>query len=195
VQKLSNQARTFYSQKGTKIKRALIVEAILVIPFLVAGIACWLFGIRYNDSVSLPSGLYLITRSRDANIASFCPEGDYGRISAIRAYRGGGSCADGAAPIMKPIAARPGDVVEVSKNGITINGKELPNTQPKKNDRHGRPLEHYPYGTYRVATDQVWVVSTYNPNSFDSRYFGPIRTSIISCRLKPLWTSGQYKLP
>ena len=82
----------------------------------------------------------------------------------------------------------PGDVVVLSKSGLQVNGKLLGNTAPRSQDSNARPLPHYPFGTYRVGSGTVWVASSYHPLSFDSRYFGPISTSIIRHRLKPFLT-------
>jgi conjugative transfer signal peptidase TraF len=89
---------------------------------------------------------------------------------------------------MKPVIASAGDVVEVSERGIAVNGSMLPNTAPKTNDSQGRPMRPWPFGQYRVASGFVWVASSYNPWSFDSRYFGPIPGSLIRERLKPFLT-------
>ena len=75
---------------------------------------------------------------------------------------------------MKPVVASAGDIVEVSSRGITVNGVLLPNTAPKTKDSKGRPMQPWPSGQYRVSAGFVWVASSYNPWSFDSRYFGPI---------------------
>ena len=37
-------------------------------------------------------------------------------------------------------------------------------------------------------TGTVWVASSFNSRSFDSRYFGPISESAIKHRLVPIWT-------
>jgi len=42
-------------------------------------------------------------------------------------------------------------------------------------------------GLYGVEPGTVWVASTYNAGSYDSRYMGPIPTSQIRRRLRPLW--------
>jgi conjugative transfer signal peptidase TraF len=89
---------------------------------------------------------------------------------------------------MKPVVAIPGDTVNVSERGIAVNGKLLPNTAAKTKDSQGRPMTPWPFGTYRVAPGVIWVASSYNPWSFDSRYFGPIPVRIIRGRLKPLLT-------
>jgi conjugative transfer signal peptidase TraF len=89
---------------------------------------------------------------------------------------------------MKPVVAIAGDTVEYSEFGIAVNGNLLRNSAPRSRDSKGRPLVHFPFGTYRVAADMVWVVSSYHPLSFDSRYFGPILAAAIRERLRPLLT-------
>jgi conjugative transfer signal peptidase TraF len=98
-------------------------------------------------------------------------------------------CPDHYAPIMKPIAARPGDRVTVTRKAILVNGTPLPNTQQFTNDNRQRPMNPWPEGTYTVVPGTLWVVSTYNKYSFDSRYYGPIYASQVIAHVKPLWTT------
>jgi conjugative transfer signal peptidase TraF len=90
---------------------------------------------------------------------------------------------------MKPIVARAGDVVTVSEQGIGVNGRLLPNTAPLRTDTHGRPLTPWPFGRYVVTADTVWVASSHNLRSFDSRYFGPVPTAGIRDYVRPLMTA------
>jgi conjugative transfer signal peptidase TraF len=92
--------------------------------------------------------------------------------------------------LLKPIAASEGDRVEASNAGISVNGRLLPNTAPRVRDSMGRPLDHYPFGTYVVQQGEVWVASSWNYKSFDSRYFGPVRLSMIRHYVRPVWTCG-----
>jgi conjugative transfer signal peptidase TraF len=153
-------------------------------PFLILGIA----GIRINTSPSLPLGLYKEKTDRRAPLIEFCPEEPYGKFAAGRGYRSVGNCPDGAGPLMKPVVASEGDVVDVSNRGIAVNGVLLPNTAPKTKDSQGRPMQPWPYGQYWVPFGLVWVASSYNPWSFDSRYFGPSSTGNVRNRLKPFLT-------
>jgi conjugative transfer signal peptidase TraF len=145
-------------------------------------------GIQVNASTSLPLGLYKITTDPSAKLVEFCPAEPFASLSAIRDYRGKGNCPDGAEPLMKPIVAVEGDTVEVSTSGVTVNGKLLPNSSSRPFDRQNRPLAHWSFGTYRVAVGTVWVISSFNSRSFDSRYFGPIRISSVRSRLRALIT-------
>ena len=145
-------------------------------------------GIRINASPSLPIGLYKTTSDPTAKLVEFCPEEPFASLSVSRGYRIKGSCHDGAEPLMKPIVAVKGNVVVISNKGITVNGKLLPNSTARLSDTKGRPLTHWPFGQYQVATGTVWVVSSFNSRSFDSRYFGPVPITAIRHHLRAIFT-------
>ena len=167
------------------IKRiAVIVAAILVGIFQLFGAV----GLRINTSLSLPLGLYITTADTTASLVEFCPAEPFATLAIVRGYRDRGTCKDGAAPLMKPVVANSGDVVDVSERGISVNGKLLSNTGPLSKDTKGRRLESWPAGNYIVAPGTVWVASSYHPRSFDSRYFGPISIAAIRGRLRALLT-------
>lgn len=168
----------------TRAGRNGVVIAVGLLSVIGVGFA-W-FGIRVNTSYSLPMGLYASTTDASAALIEFCPERRFAYESSGRHYRTSGFCADGAVPLLKPVVARPGDVVEMSDRGISVNGRLLPWTAPVAKDSQGRPLEAWPTGHYAVAPGTVWVASTYNRGSYDSRYMGPIPTRLIRSRLKPL---------
>ena len=151
--------------------------------FALFGIA----GLRINSSASLPVGLYIASSA--GAFAEFCPD-DYG-LSAERDYRhkpllalwAKGVCPDGAAPLLKPVVGRAADEIVLSPAGITVNGKLLPHTAPLAQDSAGRPLMHWPFGHYRTAPGTLWVASSYNQRSYDSRYLGPIPQRAVRARL------------
>jgi conjugative transfer signal peptidase TraF len=147
-------------------------------------------GVRLNVTPSVPIGLYQVSNDPTASFVEFCPPSEFGPLSVEREYRGRStSCLDHGEPLLKPIIAREGDAVEVSSEGISVNGTLIPNTVAKKTDTAGRILTAWPQGMYSVEAGTVWVVSRYNPRSFDSRYFGPIRVGQIKNHLQPLWTA------
>ncbi len=153
----------------------------------LSGIA-FFSGVRINTSYSLPMGIYLRTADPTAPYIEFCPEGRFAAESSERGYRTRGLCPDGAVPLLKPVVATEGDRVDVSNEGIAVNGRLLPQTAPVAHDRLGRTLQSWPVGAYLVGAGQVWVASTYNRGSYDSRYMGPIPVRLIRARLRPLWT-------
>jgi conjugative transfer signal peptidase TraF len=175
----------FRSPDNRQAKRlGLAVIAILMGTFLLGGIA----GMRINGSPSLPLGLYISTSDPKAPLVEFCPPEPYAVLAIRRGYRTRGTCADGATPLLKPIVAVEGDLVEVSSAGISVNGRMVPNSAPRLTDTAGRPMPVWSVRTQRVGADTVWVVSSYNARSFDSRYFGPITLRSITARLRPLVT-------
>jgi conjugative transfer signal peptidase TraF len=94
-------------------------------------------------------------------------------------------------PLIKRVAAIHGDVVRVSTHGVYVNGVRWPRSVPLDHDGEGRTLRPYPFGDYRVAAGEVWVMSNH-PRGLDSRYFGPVAAASVISRLEPLltWTSA-----
>lgn len=148
---------------------------------------CGWLGIRLNLSPSLPAGLYVTTKT-PARLIEFCPAEPYASLAIARGYRDEGTCPDGAMPLLKPIVANAGDLVDISDRGIAVNGSLLRNSAPLRVDTKGLPLPAWRSGHYVVAPGMVWVASSYNPRSFDSRYFGPVPVPAIRDYVRPLAT-------
>ena len=169
------------SDRVPKIRRAALVAVVVSIS------AFQLFaflGLRINTSPSLPLGLYVVTTDGSANLIEFCPAEPFAALSLVRGYSDPGVCRDGGAPLLKPVAAKAGDLVELSRHGISVNRVLLANTAPLSKDTKGRPLEPWHFGRFLVAPGTVWVASSYHSRSFDSRYFGPVDTTAIRHRMK-----------
>jgi conjugative transfer signal peptidase TraF len=165
-------------------RTALVTVLVSISVFQLFGF----LGLRINTSPSLPVGLYVVTTDGSANLVEFCPAEPFATLSLIRGYRDAGSCRDGGAPLLKPVVANAGDLVELSVRGISVNGQLLPNTAPLPKDTKGRPLTPWPFGRYPLTPGTVWVASSYHSRSFDSRYFGPVYTTAIRHRLKAFLT-------
>jgi conjugative transfer signal peptidase TraF len=170
------------------LKSGLRRFAILLPAIMLLAAAMAIAGVRINTSYSLPLGFYLTTRDVNARLIEFCPAEPFASESSARGYRTRGTgCADGAVPLLKPVVAVAGDHVAVSAEGIRVNGRLLPNTAPLYHDAIGRGLYPWPFGAYVVEEGTMWVASTYNRGSYDSRYMGPIKISQIRSRLRALW--------
>ena len=87
--------------------------------------------------------------------------------------------------LLKPLMAGPGDLVDATGNVLLINGKAVGAIADR--DGVGRPLPHW-RECRRLGPDQFFAISTRVPNSFDSRYFGPIRRAQIAAVRRPLLT-------
>jgi conjugative transfer signal peptidase TraF len=187
VEATMKQAGPRSSKPARKRRPVLLATAITFISTIgIAGIA----GVRWNPTASVRTGLYVITDDANAPLVAFCPTGEAATEAIARGYRPRGlQCPDKYAALLKPVAARAGDKVEVSHNGISVNGRLLPNTASFKTDVKKRPMHVWPNGTYIVQPGTVWVLSTYNKYSYDSRYYGPIQLSTVITHAKPFWTS------
>lgn len=147
-------------------------------------------GITINWTPSIPVGLWQQTRItgpvRPGDIIRICPPSD---PQTQRYVERGGFCPGNVLPYDKPVAAVAGDIVTTSGRGsLFINGKPFLGSAPLPTDTAGRPLKPYPEGTYVVPVGQVWVISTSNPGSYDSRYFGPLDASGVIGTLTPVLT-------
>src|SRR5712664_1013742 len=120
--------------------RAVFWACLLASPFFLGLVAGWVFGIRFNLTPSLPLGFYITSDSPSANLVEFCPQRAAASISLSRQYRTAGACPDGGAPLLKPVVAFSGDQVQVSADGIRVNGQLLPNSTGRFRDTMRRPI-------------------------------------------------------
>lgn len=137
--------------------------------------------VRLNVSPSAPVGFY---RTVDGSVARgalvvTCVPPAAARVARDRGYLGTGPCPGGVQPILKPIGALPGDLVELAPDAVTVNGVRLPNSVTAARDSQDRPLPHVPWGRYLVPPEDVWLFATGTAQSWDSRYFGPIRLDAV----------------
>jgi conjugative transfer signal peptidase TraF len=158
------------------VKRFVLVAVAPAIAASSIVLLLGVFGIRLNiASNSLPPGLYRIVPAGKGSDLLICPTGVAEKVSIEREYRiKSFGCGDGYAPLLKPITARAGDTVTLSQAGVAVNGKLLQNSKQYPKDGIGRPMPMVPFGTYAILPGTVWVISSYNRFSFDSRYFGPV---------------------
>ena len=157
------------------------------------------FGIVFNYTHSAPFGLYREQFDSEATIHSpapyvfFCPDRRWSSMQGEPNYRDPmRTCLDGFSPLIKPVVAWPGDLVSVSASGISVNGRLLSNSAPIERDSKGHELRPFAGGEYRVGPKELWVVSSFSPRSFDSRYFGPIPLRSVHSWLRPLLVERTY---
>ena len=136
----------------------------------------------WNVSASVPLGLYRIEPAahlRVGDLAALRPPPALGRFLAARRY------VEANALLLKPVAAVPGATVCREANLITIDG--APRAAALGEDRSGRPLPSWS-GCRRLEPGELFLLAPASLDSFDSRYFGPVRTSHVVGRAVPLWT-------
>jgi conjugative transfer signal peptidase TraF len=155
--------------------------------------------LRLNLSSSIPAGWYVARDVRTGSplqrgtLVAACLPSSVAAWGRSRGYLHRGSCPGGTAPVGKPIFAIGGDTVVVRSNGLELDGTPMPRTGALPRDSDGRPLMRVPDGRYVIPPGEVWLVSTFSPRSWDSRYFGSVPASAIVSALTPLWVFTDYR--
>jgi len=192
-----------FKHRLVRILRAFARLRTIFLPLGVLAIAAMLlctgFGVVFNYTHSAPFGLYREQFDSEASIHSpapyvfFCPDRRWPSMRGEPNYRDPmRTCPDGFSPLIKPVVAWPGDLVSVSSDGISVNGHMLKNSAPIERDSKGQKLRPFAAGEYTVGSKELWVVSSFSPRSFDSRYFGPIPLKSVHSWLRPLLVEPAY---
>jgi len=152
--------------------------------------ATWFWDLHVNVSASAPRGLY---RTVDApptreRLVAACLPLELARVGRERGYLGVGDCPGGVQAVLKRIAAVGGDIVDVSPRGVRVNGRPVPNSETALVDSRGRGLSHAGWGRHAVRAGEVWLLSTHDPRSWDSRYFGPLNAGHLRATVRPVLT-------
>ena len=144
----------------------------------IQGILLWA-GIVINDTPSLPEGFY---QKKNAPVEKGCfvlfrlPTSELSSRPYAREN------------LIKQVAATEGDCVRISAEGVSVNGRLLANSLPLPTDRDGLPLPQLTLDDYTLRTGELLTMSTYNPRSFDSRYFGLVPRGSVIAVVVPVFT-------
>lgn len=146
-----------------------------------------------NISDSLPIGVYrrVDTEVKHGDTVLFCLMESPAKLALQRGYITklwlNNGCPLNARSLMKPVVAIQGDTVVVNDSGVSVNGVLIENSKPLAQDGKQRKM---PTLTINKAVGEamVWLVSSYNPYSWDSRYYGAVPTSNIISVIQPLFT-------
>ena len=91
-------------------------------------------------------------------------------------------------PLLKRVGAVAPQEVCVFGALVWIDG--VPVAAVRSADRLGRPLPSWPQ-CRRLQAGEIFLLSTTNPASFDSRYFGPVSTSAVIGVAHPVWLESR----
>jgi conjugative transfer signal peptidase TraF len=153
------------------------IVATIVLVAIAAPLVARHSGLRFNDTTSLPVGLYRRATGPSPYVAICLPQATVSSAIGAGLSLPSGECPDGHRPILKKIYRATSDKpITFDERGFRINDRLLANTAPKEKSKTGARLQHQAFGTYR---DGLWAISDYNPDSFDSRYFGPVSQASI----------------
>lgn len=169
--------------------KALIACAVFAATVVGGTLAAREAGFVYNHSASMPIGVWKVRAgpATRGDVVLVCPADNALFRSARDAkYLMHGTCPGGFAPLLKPVAAVAGDLVRVTADGASVNGKPVENTRLQRVDGAGRLLPRNQVGSHIVGAGEVWLLSSYNAYSFDSRYFGPLRSGEVRGIARPV---------
>ena len=140
----------------------VIAIALLLIPAVGAPTPL----LVWNTSPSVPIGLYAVTRTwpRPGDLALVRLPVDMALLAARRTYLGR------SAYLLKPVVAVVGDQVCRHSDRIFLNGHSM--AVARWEDRIGRSLPVW-QGCQTLAAGEFFLLAD-DPDSFDSRYFGPL---------------------
>lgn len=136
----------------------------------------------WNASASVPIGLYDIDSSGDlqeGDLVAAMPDKALADFMVERGYIGRG------VPLMKHVAARPGQEVCRTGNAVTVDG--VPFGDALDRDKRDRPLPVW-QGCRRIADGEIFLMNSDVPDSLDGRYFGPVPTHTVIGKARPLYT-------
>jgi conjugative transfer signal peptidase TraF len=135
----------------------------------------------WNMSKSAPMGLYLVrpgaSLSRGDMVAAFAP-GPARLLAARRHYLPFN------VPLIKRVAAAPGDIVCARGRAVFVNGIRV--ALRLSHDARGRTLPWWE-GCEPLLPGRYLLLMTHAPASFDGRYFGAVGEAEIIGPARPLW--------
>lgn len=136
----------------------------------------------WNVSASAPIGLYAIEPASTIEVTELLavmPPAALASFMVERGYIGQGI------PLMKRVAALPGQEVCRTDSAITVDGVLYGDALER--DRIGRPLPVW-RGCRRISVGELFFMNFTVQDSFDGRYFGPLPADAVIGRAMPLYT-------
>ena len=137
----------------------------------------------WNASASAPVGLYAVgdaaPAARGDMVIARVPD-EFRMMAARRRYLPAN------VPLVKRVAAEPGDEVCAIGERVTVNGRLI--VRRLDRDGAGRPMPWWS-GCALLAPGQFFLLMTDSPASFDGRYFGVSGAGDIVGRAQLLWRS------
>jgi len=173
------------------LKKAFNITVIFLLFLVVDLLAlAFLIGYRINMTDSYPLGIYQLTDDavKKGELILYCPpDTELFHDAQERGYFSYGLCNGFLSPLAKKLVAIPGDHVRSSDEGIYINEVLQTNSHALTLDSVGRALQ--PVSINDVLTNNtIFILSDFNPGSFDSRYFGAVPYDGIQGVIRPVWT-------
>ncbi|HSV78956.1 MAG TPA: S26 family signal peptidase [Ramlibacter sp.] len=138
--------------------------------------------IVYNSSSSAPLGWYRVHSVTSLKVGDYVLATLPTAAAALAAQR---DYLPVGVPIVKRVSAVASQHVCARDDALMIDGR--PSGRILRSDRQGHPLPVWQQ-CRNLISGELFLLSTTNPASFDSRYFGPIRSFAVLGQAVPLWT-------
>lgn len=166
----------------------VLLSALSMVVASVSAIAT-VGGYRLNLTPSEPVGLWrteALNRSAEiGDLVFVCPPATAVFEEARRrGYLRRGLCPGGFAPLIKTVAALPGQRISIG-DSVEVDETMIGSSRLRKNDGQGRPL--HPYCGGIVPPDHLFLHTSF-ASSYDSRYFGPVPDSGLLGLARPILT-------
>jgi conjugative transfer signal peptidase TraF len=137
--------------------------------------------IVYNPSDSVPRGWYRIAKADALHVGDIVLARLPAAPAMLAAQRG---YLPAGVPILKRIGALAPPLMCVSDGAVRIDGDVVATVRTR--DGQGRELPVWSQ-CRSLSNDELFLLSSANPASFDSRYFGPIAAKAVIGSAEPLW--------
>lgn len=165
-----------------KVMRVFYLVSIFLLATALIIVAT---GFRWNWTSSAPIGLWRIN-NKEATVGDLviiCPPPLYWIRNLVEQNQSApGYCSSGTVPFIKKVAAIGGDSFRITLDGVFVNGELMKGSKPV----NANYITHNREGI--VGDGDVLVVSTYLPQSIDSRYFGTLNIKDSNARtIEPVW--------
>lgn len=138
----------------------------------------------YNPSDSVPRGWYRIGPADSMHVGGIVLARLPAQAAALAAQR---DYLPAGIPLLKRIGAVAPQRVCITGTSVRIDDVAV--AAVMRADGYGRPLPAWQQ-CRRMAHGELFLLSSTNPASFDSRYFGPIAAANVIGSAQPLWTWG-----
>lgn len=179
------------SRQQSRYHRTInVLTALVLSGFSILFVSDWL-GLRFNHRQSVAPGFYWVVEKlpEKGDFVSFCPAQDsMTQMAFERGYIGFGNCPGHTERLLKIVYGTEGDIIELTQNGVKVNGALLPFSTTVTQDGLNRPLVPFAKKKLVLQATEFWVMTNRSPLSFDSRYFGPIRLNQVCAVVRPILT-------